>query len=342
MAATFDGAESNPGTGGVIWAVDSFTDDIYTHTIPYGALAFGPSNGPYTPVNVGAAFPVNLDQLHGTTISVSSGTKDSGTLRVVLATDQPQLTNKLLVTPDSVALPANQSVNVSQMGGTATSVNSGVKDSGTQRVVLATDQPALTNKLLVTPDLPAGAATAAKQPSLGTAGTASGDVLTVQGVAGMTKLLVTADPITFSSAQAVTQSGTWTVQPGNTANTTPWLTTPTPATAGGSTPSRIKSAAGTNATSVKGSAGQLYGFYLYNNTSYPMFLKLYNKATAPTVGTDTPAFTIGIPAFGGCVHEFALGVPFGTGIGYALTGGVADADTTATAVDDVHGVLLYK
>jgi len=59
---------------------------------------------------------------------------------------------KLLVTPDSVALPANQSVNAAQLAGTATSVNSGTKDAGTLRVVLATDQPALTNKLLVTPD----------------------------------------------------------------------------------------------------------------------------------------------------------------------------------------------
>src|SRR6185312_3564049 len=31
--------------------------------------------------------------------------------------------------------------------------------------------------------------------------------------------------VQFPSAQGVTQSGTWTVQPGNTANTTPWLFT---------------------------------------------------------------------------------------------------------------------
>lgn len=41
--------------------------------------------------------------------------------------------------------------------------------------------------------LPTGASTAAKQPALGTAGTASTDVITVQGIAGMTKLLVTPD-----------------------------------------------------------------------------------------------------------------------------------------------------
>ncbi len=40
--------------------------------------------------------------------------------------------------------------------------------------------------------LPSGAATAAKQPALGTAGAASADVITVQGVASMTPLAVTA------------------------------------------------------------------------------------------------------------------------------------------------------
>jgi len=94
----------------------------------------------------------NVAQVGGTATDTNSGNKSAGTLRVVLATDQPQLTNKLLVTPDSVALPANQSVNVAQLAGTTTDTNSGVKSAGTLRVVLATDQPALTNKLLVTPD----------------------------------------------------------------------------------------------------------------------------------------------------------------------------------------------
>lgn len=88
----------------------------------------------------------------GTTVDGNSGNKSAQTMRMVIATDQPQLTNKLLVTPDSVALPANQSVNAAQVAGNATDTNSGAKSAGTLRVVLATDQPALTNKLLVTPD----------------------------------------------------------------------------------------------------------------------------------------------------------------------------------------------
>jgi hypothetical protein len=42
----------------------------------------------------------NFDLLLGTAVDVNSGNKSAGTLRVVLATDQPALTNKLLVTPD--------------------------------------------------------------------------------------------------------------------------------------------------------------------------------------------------------------------------------------------------
>lgn len=44
--------------------------------------------------------------------------------------------------------------------------------------------------------LPTGAATSAKQPGLGTAGTSSSDVLTVQGIAGMTALKVDGSAVT--------------------------------------------------------------------------------------------------------------------------------------------------
>lgn len=81
----------------------------------------------------------NVAQLAGTATDVNSGNKSAGTLRVVLATDQPALTNKLLVTPDSVALPANQSVNVAQINGVATTMNNGATGTGVQRVTIAND-----------------------------------------------------------------------------------------------------------------------------------------------------------------------------------------------------------
>lgn len=51
--------------------------------------------------------------------------------------------------------------------------------------------------------LPAGASTSAKQPALGTAGTASTDVITIQGIASMTKLLVTPDSVALPANQTV-------------------------------------------------------------------------------------------------------------------------------------------
>ena len=81
--------------------------------------------------------------------------------------------------------------------------------------------------------LPAGASTAAKQPAIGTAGTASADVLTVQGAAGMTPLLVNGSGVTQPVSDAggsltvdnagtfavqASQAGGWTVALGATDN----------------------------------------------------------------------------------------------------------------------------
>lgn len=52
--------------------------------------------------------------------------------------------------------------------------------------------------------LPSGAATAAKQPALGTAGTASADVITVQGRSGMTALTVDGSGVTQPVSGSVT------------------------------------------------------------------------------------------------------------------------------------------
>lgn len=75
------------------------------------------------------------------------------------------------------------------------------------------------NNISGTVSLPTGAATAAKQPALGTSGTPSADVLTVQGASGMTALKVdgsavtqpVSGSVTVSGTVAATQSGTWNI-----------------------------------------------------------------------------------------------------------------------------------
>lgn len=97
----------------------------------------------------------------------------------------------------------------------------------------------------------------------------------------------------------------------------------------------------TNATSVKASAGEVYGWYFTNSSGSWRYLKLYDKASAPTVGTDTPKMTLGIPPGGGANMEVFYGVPFASGIAYAVTTGATDADTTAPAANEVILHLLY-
>ncbi len=104
-------------------------------------------------------FTTNVSQVGGTAVSTSSGAFDAGTLRVVLATDQPVIPvsdNGGVLSIDDAGgsltidgtVTANAGTgtfdtNVLQIGGTAVSTGSGVLDAGTQRVVLATDQPAV-------------------------------------------------------------------------------------------------------------------------------------------------------------------------------------------------------
>lgn len=113
-----------------------------------------------------------------------------------------------------------------------------------------------------------------------------------------------------------------------------------PRTSGGLSVSRTISAATTNATSVKASAGQLFGWSVNNTNAAVRYLKLYNKASAPTVGTDTPLLTISIPAGGKAEFQTPIGIAFGTGLAFALTTGVADSDTAAVSANE-HVVHLF-
>lgn len=113
------------------------------------------------------------------------------------------------------------------------------------------------------------------------------------------------------------------------------------ATAGGHTLSRVNAAASTNATNLKASAGNLLRISVFNVAAYSVFLKFYNKASAPTVGTDTPTRTIPIPAGTGFAEEYVYGAPFATGISYAITKLQADSDTTVVVAGDLTGEVSW-
>lgn len=117
-----------------------------------------------------------------------------------------------------------------------------------------------------------------------------------------------------------------------------------PLTTGGCTISRILSGASTNATSIKGSAGQVYGVFAINLNAAVRYLKFYNKATSPTVGSDTPVLTLPIPASttgAGFWIGLPQGIAFSTGVACAITTGVADADTGSVAANEIIVHTFY-
>lgn len=161
----------------------------------------------------------------------------------------------------------------------------GAVGTGAQRIAVGTDTATI-----------AGSAP-------GTAGSASSNVLSVQGIASMT-------PLSINLVSAATGGSS---------------------TAGAIAPNN------TTAVVVKGSAGTLRGAQVYGIGAAPAYLKFYN-ATSATCGSGTPVKRIMIPAqstaalgAGSNVSFGDSGVAFGTGITYCLTTGIGDADTTAPA-----------
>jgi len=92
--------------------------------------------------------------------------------------------------------------------------------TGANTTALKTDSSATTQPVSAASlPLPTGAATAAKQPALGTAGTASADVITVQGKASMTPVLIDGSATTQPVSGTVTVNGTVTTTPPSNAST---------------------------------------------------------------------------------------------------------------------------
>lgn len=101
-----------------------------------------------------------------------------------------------------------------------------------------------------------------------------------------------------------------------------------------------------NNSALVGSAGArvLYGVFAVNTNAAIRYLKLYDKATAPTVGTDTPVLTIPLAVSGAnpIIISLPYGVAFALGLGVGIVTGVADSDNTSTAAGEQIVTLLYK
>lgn len=103
----------------------------------------------------------------------------------------------------------------------------------------------------------------------------------------------------------------------------------------------LNSAASTNGALIITGTSGVQNVFATNTGAGAAYVKLYNKATAPTVGTDVPEMMLPIPAATGGVPGVAqvdcgfIGHRFPLGLGIAITGGAADSDTTAVLAGQV-------
>lgn len=208
-------------------------------------------------------------------------------------------------TTNLVALAANQSVNNAQVNGVAILTGTGATGTGAQRVTVATDTATVAGSAsLPTGTNTIGAVNIAATQTLAT-------VTTVGAVTAITNALPTG---TNTIGRAIVASSA----------------------TGGTTAHTLISAATTNATSVKASAGTVYSIQASNTGAAVAFLKLFNLAAAPTVGTSVAVKTLILPAGGGTNIDFTdIGSAFSTGIAYSITGLATTADTTAVALAQV-------
>ncbi len=170
--------------------------------------------------------------------------------------------------------------------------------------------------------------------------------LTTATTAGTTTIFAISTQYMPPTLATLNQGGTWTMQPGNTPNSTAWLFTPVPSSAqGAGTPHRLAFVTNITTgapTSVKTSGGTINSGRVANNSGVGVWAHFYNKASAPTMGTDTPIVSLYVKAGDTfAIDSGAFGDRFSTGIAYAIcdncaavptAGGTITIATTAAAI----------
>ena len=123
---------------------------------------------------------------------------------------------------------------------------------------------------------------------------------------------------------------------------------PVASTLGGATPYNLIAASGTNSTLISAGVHTVYGVQLANIGAAPAYLKLYDKATAPTCGTDTPKAVFIIPAAataangGGSNVAIPVGKAFALGLGICTVTGIDNTNSTGVAASNVAINIDYK
>jgi hypothetical protein len=188
----------------------------------------------------------------------------------------------------------------------------------------------------------------AQQPvtGSGTAGTAATGVLTVQGIASGLAIAGNITQVAGTTLGAISNYGTSpgaVAVPAVNAYVTNALSVspPTPSTSSTYAFTMYHHVYAGTGLNVKASAGNLYGFSVFNGGTIPCYFQLYNTAGTPTIGTSVidsygvqAGVTLSIPPGQLALENFSTGI----GIGAAT----ADAGATTTGCTTISATVYYN
>lgn len=171
----------------------------------------------------------------------------------------------------------------------------------------------------------------------------SGTTIATDDVTGVHYQYIKLADGTLNSSQVVaTGDGTGTASLRvSLANDTSNKVTPIASTSGGLSTYHVVSAASTNAANIKASAGQVYGWSIYNTNVNARKVALHNTSGTPTAGASV-FLTITVPGSSNESCMTDIGIPFSSGIGITTVTGAADSDTSTVASNDLIINIFYK
>jgi len=103
----------------------------------------------------------------------------------------------------------------------------------------------------------------------------------------------------------------------------------------------LVSSSGTNPTVIKASAGTVNGWYIYNSNGSARKVAFHNIATTPTAGSGV-VMALVIPPLSAANVSLPDGITFTTGISITTVTGLAEADATGVATNDLVINIFYK
>lgn len=110
-------------------------------------------------------------------------------------------------------------------------------------------------------------------------------------------------------------------------------------------PSGVVSAGSDNATLVRAGTGTLSWVVACSTVAAIKYVKFYDKATAPTCGTDVPKIRLMVPASGCTVISAGdrnSEAQYQLGLGYCMVTGAADSSSAAVTAADVVLSFCYR